>query len=74
VQLFTQGPQQLNQTPLHGEMHVFRLQTGPKLASGGLLAYGFEPFNQLVTLGPSDQSAAAQHARMGHGTLEILLQ
>ena len=74
VQFLAQGTEQLNQPPLHGEVHILGLQTGIEPALGRLAAHLFQPFDQAGGLLQADHPGAAEHAGMGHRAVQVLLE
>ena len=74
VELFAEGPQQLDQSALNGEMNIFSFQARVELTGSRFPPNGFEAFDQLLALLKADQLAAAQHAGVGHRAIEVLLQ
>ena len=74
MQFLAQGAEQLNQTPFNGEVHIFSLQTGIELAPGCLSSDILQALDQLGRLALADHSATAQHAGMGDGAVQVLLQ
>ena len=74
VQLLAQGTQQLDQAPLHGEVHVLGLDARLELTGGHLRTHLLEALLQADGLLKADHAADPEHAGMGDGAIEILLQ
>jgi hypothetical protein len=65
VQFFAERPQQVNQAPLDGEVHILGLQARIEVTGGGLGADPLEARDQLVRLARGEHTALSQHAGVG---------
>ena len=74
VQLLAKGTQQLDQAPLHSKMHVLGLDAGLKTTRRRLRAHLLKTLLQAAGLLGADHAAHPEHAGMGDGAIQILLQ
>ena len=74
MEFFAHLSHQFNEPPLHGKVHVFALSPWTKRSSRGFTANGLQTIHNLLSLRRRDHPTGRQHAPVGHGSIQILLQ
>ena len=74
MQLLAEIPQMFDEAPFHREVDILSLKAGSEVCSCRLGPDGLQTLNEAAGLLRSDHTVVAQHAGMGDGAVQILLE